>query len=111
VTADGTYDGGPVYRTVAEHQPEPPVALIIPPRATATPSAAAETTPSQRDEHIQMIRDKGHLAWQKAVGYGRRSLWKPPCPATRQSSVVAFVPGLCLLRKPEPALPAGRSIR
>jgi hypothetical protein len=38
------------------------------------PSAAAETTPSQRDEHIQMIQDKGRLAWQKAVGRGRRSL-------------------------------------
>jgi hypothetical protein len=38
------------------------------------PSVAAETTPSQRDEHIQMIQDKGRLAWQKAVGHGRRSL-------------------------------------
>jgi hypothetical protein len=28
----------------------------------------------QRDEHIQMIRDKGRLGWQKTVGYGRRSL-------------------------------------
>src|SRR5215207_7887987 len=74
VTADGAYDGEPVYRAVAERQPDPPVAVIIPPRATATLSAAAGTTPRQRDEHIQMIRDKGRLGWQKAVGYGRRSL-------------------------------------
>jgi hypothetical protein len=74
VTADGAYDGEPVYRAVAERQPDPPVAVIIPPRATATLSAAAGTTPSQRDAHIQMIRDKGRLGWQKAVGYGRRSL-------------------------------------
>src|SRR3954464_5175355 len=74
VIADGAYDGEPVYRAVAERQPDPPVAVVIPPRSTAVPSAEAETTPSQRDEHIQMIRDKGRLGWQTAVGYGRRSL-------------------------------------
>ena len=73
VTADGAYDGEPVYRAVAERQPDPPVAVIIPPRSTAVPSTAAGTTPSQRDQHIQMIGDKGRMGWQKAVGYGRRS--------------------------------------
>jgi hypothetical protein len=48
--------------------------VIIPPRATAVPSAAAGTAPSQRDRHIQLIRDNGRMGWQKAVGYGRRSL-------------------------------------
>src|SRR3954466_15103460 len=65
VIADGAYDGEPVYRAVAERQPDPPVAVVIPPRSTAVPSAAAGSTPSQRDEHIQMIRDKGRLGWQK----------------------------------------------
>jgi hypothetical protein len=37
-------------------------------------SPTADTAPSQRDQHIRMIRDKGRLGWQKAVGYGRRSL-------------------------------------
>src|ERR671929_597335 len=74
VIADGAYDGEPVYRAVAERQPDPPVAVIIPPRSTAVPSPAAGSTPSQRDQHIRMIRDKGRLGWQKAVGYGRRSL-------------------------------------
>jgi hypothetical protein len=74
VTADGAYDGEPVYRAVAERQPDPPVAVVIPPRATAVPSPAADTTPSQRDRHLQTIRDKGRLGWQRAVGYGRRSL-------------------------------------
>ena len=43
-------------------------------------------------EHLnaEMIREKGRLGWQKAGGYGRRSLRNPPCPATRQSAVVAF---------------------
>ena len=73
VTADGTYDGEPVYRAVSERQPDPPVAVVIPPRSTAVPSPAAGTAPSQRDQHIQMIGDKGRMGWQKAVGYGRRS--------------------------------------
>ena len=74
VTADGAYDGEPVYRAVAERQPAPPAAVVIPPRASAVPSPTADTAPSQRDQHIRMIRDKGRLGWQKAVGYGRRSL-------------------------------------
>jgi hypothetical protein len=74
VIADGAYDGEPVYRAVAERQSEPPVAVVIPPRSTAVPSTNAETTPSQRDQHIALIRDKGRLGWQKAVGYGGRSL-------------------------------------
>ncbi len=73
VTADGAYDGEPVYRAVAERQPDPPVAVVIPPRSTAVPSSAAGATPSQRDQHIQMIHAKGRMGWQKAVGYGRRS--------------------------------------
>ncbi len=74
VVADGAYDGEPVYRAVAERQPEPPVAVVIPPRSTAVPSTAADTAPTQRDRHLQLIRDKGRMGWQKAVGYGRRSL-------------------------------------
>jgi len=73
VTADGAYDGEPVYRAVAARQPDPPVAVIIPPRSTAVPSPDAGTTPTQRDRHIQMIGDKGRIGWQKATGYGRRS--------------------------------------
>ena len=74
VTADGAYDGEPVYRAVAERQPDPPAAVIIPPRASAVPNPTADTTPGQRDQHIRMIQDKGRLGWQKAVGYGKRSL-------------------------------------
>lgn len=73
VTADGAYDGEPVYRAVARHQPDPTVAVIIPPRSTAVPSTAAGVAPSQRDQHIQAIQSKGRMGWQKAVGYGRRA--------------------------------------
>jgi hypothetical protein len=74
VIADGAYDGEPVYRVVAEHQPDPPAAVVVPPRASAVPSPTADTAPSQRDQHIRMIREKGRMGWQRAVGYGKRSL-------------------------------------
>src|SRR3712207_6965547 len=74
VTADGAYDGEPVYRAVAERQPVPPAAVVIPPRASAVPGPTADTTPSQRDQHLRMIQAKGRLGWQRLVGYGRRSL-------------------------------------
>jgi transposase len=72
VTADGAYDGAPVYRIIAER--DPAAAVIIPPRSTAVPSDTAETAPTQRDRHLQMIQERGRLGWQKAVNYGRRSL-------------------------------------
>ena len=35
---------------------------------------AADLCTNARDRHIEMIAAKGRLGWQKAVGYGRRSL-------------------------------------
>jgi hypothetical protein len=49
VIADGAYHGELVYRAVAERQSDPPAAVIIPPRATAMPSAAAGTARGQHD--------------------------------------------------------------
>jgi transposase len=72
LTADGAYDGAPVYRAVAERAPE--AAVIIPPRATAKASAQADQAPTQRDRHLQIIKQRGRLGWQRATGYGRRSL-------------------------------------
>jgi len=72
VLADGAYDGEPIYRAVAARTPEAEV--IIPPRATAVPSDAVANAPTQRDQHIQMIAERGRLGWQRTVGYGRRSL-------------------------------------
>ena len=73
VLADGAYDGDPVYRAVADRAPA--ATVIIPPRATAVVSeVSAAGTPTPRDLHVEMIAAKGRLGWQKAVGYGRRSL-------------------------------------
>lgn len=71
VTADGAYDGAPTYDVIAEHGAD--IRVAIPPRSTAI---AGETpgSPGQRDRHLALIQEKGRLAWQKAVGYGKRAL-------------------------------------
>ncbi len=74
VTADGAYDGEPVYQAVERRQPGQPPTVVIPPRSSAVPGAVGEAPPSQRKRPIRLIRDKGRMAWQKATGYGRRSL-------------------------------------
>jgi hypothetical protein len=74
VLADGAYDGEPVYRAVAQRQPEPPPMVIIPPRATAVLRSSTGTVSSLRDRHIQTIQEKGRRSWERAVGYGQRSL-------------------------------------
>src|SRR6185312_12270599 len=70
-TADGAYDQEGVAAAVAERHPE--AAVIVPPRSTAVPSDTAETAPTQRDRHLQLIADKGRMGWQKASGYNRRA--------------------------------------
>jgi hypothetical protein len=44
-------------------------------RATAVLShPTTDAAPSPRDRHIQIMQEKGRRGWQKAVGYGKRSL-------------------------------------
>ncbi len=72
VLADGAYDGEPTYRTILDRHPDAEV--VIPPRSNAVLSDTADTEPTQRDRHIEMLANKGRIGWQKAVGYGKRSL-------------------------------------
>jgi hypothetical protein len=67
VTADGAYDGEPVYHAIAACQPLPST-VIIPPRVTAVPSPVRGTAPSLRGRHLQMVQEKGRIGWQKAMG-------------------------------------------
>jgi hypothetical protein len=48
--------------------------VVVPPRANAVPSEAAETALTQRDAHLRCIAERGRLAWQKASGYNSRAL-------------------------------------
>ena len=70
-TGDGAYDQDRVYASVAERHPE--AAIIVPPRTTAVPSRAAETAPTQRDRHLQLIAKRGRRGWQTASGYTKRA--------------------------------------
>jgi Transposase DDE domain len=69
---DGAYDRDDVYDAVAERHPE--AAVVVPPRRNAVPSEVAETAPTQRDRHLQLMAERGRMGWQKASGYNRRAL-------------------------------------
>src|SRR3954471_3763348 len=71
-TGDGAYDRTDVYGAVAERHPD--ARVIVPPRSTAVPSEAAETAPTERDRHLQLIAEHGRMGWQTASGYTRRAL-------------------------------------
>lgn len=71
VTADGAYDGGPTYAVIADHSEA--IRVAIPPRSTAVPGEITGP-PGQRDRHLALIQEKGRLAWQAAMGYGKRAL-------------------------------------
>src|SRR4051812_35526005 len=71
VTGDGAYDQDGVYASVAQRHPE--AAVVVPPRATAVPSQTAESAPTQRDRHLQLIAERGRRAWQRASGYTKRA--------------------------------------
>ena len=70
-TGDGAYDQDGVYASVAERHPEAEV--VVPPRASALPSQTAESEPTQRDRHLQLIAEKGRMGWQRASGYTKRA--------------------------------------
>src|SRR5271165_1212703 len=71
-TGDGAYDRDDVYRAVVERHPD--AAVIVPPRSNAVLSELAETAPTQRDLHLQLIAERGRMGWQKASGYNWRAL-------------------------------------
>src|SRR5215212_6036195 len=70
-TGDGVYDQEGVYASVGERHPD--ARIIVPPRSTAVPSQTAETAPTQRDRHLELIAEKGRMGWQKASGYNWRA--------------------------------------
>ena len=82
-------------------RPDPPVVMVIPSRSNVVPSPAAGTTPSQRDQHIQMIPAKERLGWQRAVGCSRRS--HAETAMFRCKAVIGQQPP-----RPEPADPENR---
>src|SRR4051812_7271722 len=72
VTGDGAYDRDDVYAEVAARHPA--ATVIVPPRANAVPSAAAQIAPTQRDRHLRCITERGRMGWQRVSGYNWRAL-------------------------------------
>jgi DDE family transposase len=70
-TGGGAYDRDDVYREVCQRHPD--AAVIVPPRSSAVPSATAETAPTKRDRHLQLIAERGRMGWQRASGYNWRA--------------------------------------
>ena len=88
VTADGAYDGDPVYRIIAER--DPAAAVIIPPRSTAVPSdncrdgahAAGPAPPDDPGARAARLAEGGQL-WPAVLGRGGDDAlqdrdWSPP---------------------------------
>jgi hypothetical protein len=71
LTADGAYDQESVYADVAQRHPD--AAVVVPPRATAVPSATAESAPTRRDRHLRLVAEHGRMGWQKRSGCNTRA--------------------------------------
>ena len=68
----GAYDQDGVYGEIAERHPD--AAVSVPPRSSAVPSKTAETAPTRRNRHLQVIAECGRMGWQKASVYTLRAL-------------------------------------
>ncbi len=64
---------GGVHPINAARQHNPPPHIVIPPRASSIVNADAQIE-TIRDGYVRYIAERGRMAWQKANGYGRRSI-------------------------------------
>lgn len=71
VYADGGYDGNPTYRKIEKKQPDKIPKIIIPPKKQ---SKIRKNGNTQRNKHIQFIRNYGRAAWEIVNNYRRRLL-------------------------------------
>ena len=111
VTADGVYDGEPVYQAVASRQPDKPPDVITPPRSSAAPGALTEDAPSQRDRvTLEPLRRRaGWLGRRRPATAGVVSS-RPRSAATRASSALACVPARSQLSREKSQSASRRSI-
>ncbi len=66
--ADGACGGGPVHQAADARQPGKSPDAIIPPRASAAPSAADPDEQTPRDRPIRAIDEHGRVEWQRVTG-------------------------------------------
>jgi transposase len=70
-TADGAYDGRPVYDAVLAAGPCP--RIVIPPPRRAVVAGPSEPLLVQRNAAISAIQHDGRRAWKKAAGYHQQA--------------------------------------
>ena len=68
---DGAYDRSTVRELLARRNPD--MSILVPPCKGAVPGSDATSLPTQRDQHILAIEERGRMHWQKVSGYNRRS--------------------------------------
>jgi hypothetical protein len=66
-TGDGASHRDDIYREVCQRHPEAA-------RSRPVPSATAETAPTKRDRHFQLIAERGRIGWRRVSGYNWRAL-------------------------------------
>src|SRR5947209_2591100 len=71
-TGDGAFDRDDVYGEVAQRHPA--ATVIVPPRLSPVPSETAETAPTQRDQHLRLVAERGRMS-EAAIGSARVSAW------------------------------------
>ena len=82
VLADKNYDAQSVYNAIEKYRPTRyirPVkhdcySVIIPPHTNAKIRKRKRCFPVERSHHAEYIKEHGVINWQKATGYGKRSL-------------------------------------
>jgi hypothetical protein len=62
--------------------------------------AAAATNPTQRDQHLRVIADRGRMGWQKMSGYSWRALVEAGIGTLRATEVAVAVRLLNCMLKP-----------
>ena len=70
-TADGAYDGRPVYEAVLAAGSAPKI--VIPPIRNATVAGPSEPALRQRDAAIESIGRDGRRQWKKEAGYHQQA--------------------------------------
>ena len=111
VIADGAYDGASVYWAASLRQRDPPADIVIPPRTSSVIGGDKANTSTARDRHVRYIAKNGRMAWQKAIGYGRRSpSWRPRSAATSTASVRSCEPDQPMASRAKSPSPSAPSI-
>jgi len=83
-----------------------PVSVIVPPRSSAVPSDTAQTAPTMRARHLQIIAERGRMAWQKARAITGVPWWRLTSVTSNGSSEMGYDPtpiDVARARSPSPS--------